>query len=320
MNTYRTHPDPRVLTAAAVVISALVVAIVALWLGDPTMTVLANTPDINNARSRYPAMVSSRIDSCSLCHTASIPSLNPFGAAYKGAGRSLSALAAIESADSDGDGYTNLAEFAALTFPGDATDHPVPPTAIPTATKVPTNTPTATTVPTNLPTATQVPTNTATATVVPTNLPTATTLPTNQPTATQLVPPTEVPTATATQPPAAETPTATMTPTATVTATVTPTLICQDDDEKNGVENESNENSSSKVSENGSSNCDPEDEKDQGKKDDHGTIKGRDNRLGQDKNRNKGGYNNREDGHSQIDTTASIFTQFLNNILNFLNR
>lgn len=95
----------------------------------------------------FMVIFSSRIDSCSLCHTGSIPSLNPYGAAYNSAGRSPAALAAIESSDSDGDGFSNLVEITSLTFPGSSTDRPVSATATnvpPTATAVP---PTATAIP-----------------------------------------------------------------------------------------------------------------------------------------------------------------------------
>ncbi len=68
----------------------------------------------------YPAAVGTRIDSCTVCHT-SVPARNSYGAAYAGAGHSF---AGIESADSDGDGFTNLAEITALTFPGNAADKP----------------------------------------------------------------------------------------------------------------------------------------------------------------------------------------------------
>ena len=152
-------------------------------------TVLANTPDINSVHTRYPGMVGTRIDSCSLCHTSSIPNLNPYGMAYRSSGRTPAALAAIESLDSDGDGYTNLQEITALTFPGDPGDHPAaatPTSPPPTATRVQ---PTATQV---LPTATRVQ---PTATQV---LPTATSV---QPTATQAQP-----TATQVQPTATQIP------------------------------------------------------------------------------------------------------------------
>jgi hypothetical protein len=151
----------------------------------------ANSSDIANAESKYPSIVGSRIDTCALCHTSSIPSLNPYGAAYKASGRNIAAFGAIESTDSDGDGFTNLQEIVALTFPGDASDHPAPPTATlppPTSTQAP-------------PTATQAPTATSSA-------PTATLPPgtTATPVPTQVNPPTATPN------PGGGNPTATMTP------------------------------------------------------------------------------------------------------------
>jgi hypothetical protein len=77
-------------------------------------------PDYLTAfEAQYPAAVGSRIDTCNLCHTAAIPQLNPYGMAYQGAGHQF---APIENLDSDGDGYTNLAEIMALSFPGDPAD------------------------------------------------------------------------------------------------------------------------------------------------------------------------------------------------------
>jgi hypothetical protein len=170
-----------------------------------------------------------------MCHT-SAPNLNPYGAAYKAAGRNTAAFALIENLDSDGDGFTNLQEINALTFPGDSLSHPVLPTATKTAT--PTNTalpPTAT--PTKVPpTATATPTKTAvppTATftsVPPTAVPPTATFTSLPPTATNTsVPPTSVPpTATLTSvPPTGVPPTATntsMPPTATFTA-LPPTAV-----------------------------------------------------------------------------------------------
>lgn len=77
--------------------------------------------------------------SCNLCHL-NAPTRNAFGDAIHAnlaptAPRPLSlgdfatalpsALAAIESADADGDGYSNLVEIQRGTLPGDATSHPV---------------------------------------------------------------------------------------------------------------------------------------------------------------------------------------------------
>lgn len=101
---------------------------------------LANSNDLGNFTTQYPATVGTRIDTCVLCHTASIPNLNPYGAAYKANGRNSAALVAIQNLDSDGDGFTNLQEITALTFPGDPNDHPA--SASPTPTHVPSATPT----------------------------------------------------------------------------------------------------------------------------------------------------------------------------------
>ncbi|HEY5998103.1 MAG TPA: hypothetical protein VI078_02225 [bacterium] len=76
----------------------------------------------------YPAAKGSRIDTCTLCHTGVPSPRNAYGAAFAAAGHSFTA---INGADSDGDGFTNLAEITALTFPGDAADHPAPPDATP---------------------------------------------------------------------------------------------------------------------------------------------------------------------------------------------
>ncbi len=93
--------------------------------------------------SAYPAAAGSKLESCTLCHTASIPNLNAFGADYRRLGHNF---AAIENLDSDGDGATNLVEINARTWPGDPADRPgAAATATPT-------TPAATATPTGVPT------------------------------------------------------------------------------------------------------------------------------------------------------------------------
>jgi len=134
--------------------------------------------DLSSAVSKYPKLSGTSLQSCDLCHTASIPSLNPYGSAYKSKGRSLAAFAAIENLDSDGDGATNLQEINALTFPGNSASVPVLPTATKTSVPAPTNTPVP--VSTNTP----VPASTNTPAPVPTNVPASTNTP---------VPPTAVP-------------------------------------------------------------------------------------------------------------------------------
>ncbi len=60
------------------------------------------------------------LDTCITCHTSG-SSFNPYGAALSAASDNFQA---IENVDSDGDGYTNIQEIMARTFPGDPTSHP----------------------------------------------------------------------------------------------------------------------------------------------------------------------------------------------------
>ncbi len=144
-------------TTGRIQIGVILVALLAAAIGVISLprAIVAAGSDLNRVVARYPAVVGSRIDSCDLCHTANIPDLNPFGSAYLNAGRNAAALATIEGADSDGDGYSNLVEIQALTFPGDPADKPAvvptPTVPAPTATQ-PSPTPTGTLVPTTQPT------------------------------------------------------------------------------------------------------------------------------------------------------------------------
>ncbi len=114
--------------------------------------------DVANFAARYPAAVGTRLDDCGTCHRAGIAAtdtarefnacgfchlipfpnprlstgvpksyeetLNPYGLAYKRAGRSVEALGAIEAVDADGDGASNGVEIQALRLPGDAASRP----------------------------------------------------------------------------------------------------------------------------------------------------------------------------------------------------
>lgn len=55
--------------------------------------------------------------------------LNPYGTAYLANGRTQAAITAIESMDSDGDGYSNIAEINDNRYPGDAASKPGQPLA-----------------------------------------------------------------------------------------------------------------------------------------------------------------------------------------------
>ena len=114
--------------------------------------------DMRNFIGRYPAAAGTRLDDCQTCHrggvkgtdtereyspcgychllvfpnaryktgvpTAMADTLNGFGLAYKTAGRNARAISGIEGQDSDGDGFRNGAEIAALRNPGDPASRP----------------------------------------------------------------------------------------------------------------------------------------------------------------------------------------------------
>ncbi len=66
--------------------------------------------------------------SCNACHTeGGGTALNPFGKAFKGAGRNDAAFAKIAALDSDGDGVANTAEAQAKANPGDKKSTPTSP-------------------------------------------------------------------------------------------------------------------------------------------------------------------------------------------------
>lgn len=66
----------------------------------------------------------SKLDSCLTCHTSQsggAENMNPYGADF---GKNNHDFGAVEGLDSDGDGFSNLDEIKATTFPGDANDNP----------------------------------------------------------------------------------------------------------------------------------------------------------------------------------------------------
>lgn len=66
--------------------------------------------------------------SCNACHTQGGGSpLNPFGLAFRQAGKNAGALAAIANKDSDGDGAANAAEAQAKSNPGSKNSTPAKP-------------------------------------------------------------------------------------------------------------------------------------------------------------------------------------------------
>jgi len=87
-------------------------------------TVYATQTRYDSFAAKYPNSTTLTTFSCNTCHNpSSFPARNPYGAAYAAANHNFTT---IESTDSDGDGYTNLAEITAGTNPGDSASHPTP--------------------------------------------------------------------------------------------------------------------------------------------------------------------------------------------------
>jgi hypothetical protein len=89
------------------------------------LSVLALGSYLTNFNTQYDAQyqtAGSKLDSCNLCHPGgNTGQLNPYAVAFAASGHNFGT---IESADADGDGFTNIEEIAAGTFPGDPNDFP----------------------------------------------------------------------------------------------------------------------------------------------------------------------------------------------------
>ena len=110
--------------------------------------------DADKLLDAYPAKTGTKLDNCNLCHSGGAyvnskgrtvelgscqwchqtfgydgvgdieETINNYGAAYQNTGRTAQAVTQIDELDSDDDGYSNAAEIAANTFPGNVDDHP----------------------------------------------------------------------------------------------------------------------------------------------------------------------------------------------------
>ena len=117
--------------------------------------------------AQHPDKAGTKLDHCALCHTGGkyeknpgkwvslgscqwchysygydgsgniVDTLNPYGMDYLVNGRNQNAIAAIADKDSDGDGYSNAVEIAAIRYPGNAEDDP---TKVPAPSRVYTKT------------------------------------------------------------------------------------------------------------------------------------------------------------------------------------
>jgi hypothetical protein len=105
-----------------------VVSVVALTFVLGSAVIASATSNaLNNFNDKYTG--NSFNNSCNICHA------NPYGAALKAAGGTANSISraqfeAVEGLDSDKDGFTNLEEITAGTFPGDRNSFPSVPATI----------------------------------------------------------------------------------------------------------------------------------------------------------------------------------------------
>ncbi|MDP2216070.1 MAG: PGF-CTERM sorting domain-containing protein [Methanolobus sp.] len=99
---------------------AVILLVIIMLLGSP---IVSARPAYLDAFNQQYDTEDTKLDACATCHINPNGggSRNPYGMAYAASGRDF---ASIEALDSDGDGFTNLEEINALTFPGDPADYP----------------------------------------------------------------------------------------------------------------------------------------------------------------------------------------------------
>jgi hypothetical protein len=134
------------LSRRSIIIFLAIVCVAGIAYAKPTYWSQFNALYGTSGGSDYQSV----LGSCLTCHTSG-STRNVYGIDFRNANHDF---AAIEGLDSDGDGFTNIEEINAGTFPGDSASHPetTPPPPPPDPTPDPTPTPSPTPTPTPTPT------------------------------------------------------------------------------------------------------------------------------------------------------------------------
>ena len=109
---------PRVLGAVAV-LSAVISTAGFTLLVSPAQS----TPEYMSSFNAKYNTRGAKLDSCVTCHTkqeGGAENINPYGADF---GKNNHDYGAVEGLESDGDGFSNIDEIKADTFPGDPNDN-----------------------------------------------------------------------------------------------------------------------------------------------------------------------------------------------------
>lgn len=105
------------------ILTALVLTAIGLILVTAPPLVRAERPFLSEAKARYPQIEGSKLDDCRLCHKNKEGGgpRNAFGQDFQIHSYDF---AVMENLDTDGDGFTNLEEFMALTIPSNPKNFP----------------------------------------------------------------------------------------------------------------------------------------------------------------------------------------------------
>lgn len=105
------------------ILTALILTTIGLILVTTPPLVRAERPFLSEAKERYPQLEGSKLDDCRLCHKNKEGGgpRNTFGQDFQIHSYDF---AVVENLDTDGDGFTNLEEFMALTIPSNPKNFP----------------------------------------------------------------------------------------------------------------------------------------------------------------------------------------------------
>jgi hypothetical protein len=104
-----------------VVVLSAVLSAVGFAVISPTAQ---STPEYSSQFNSQYGTRGSKLDGCQTCHTSpggGAENVNPYGQDFA---KNNHDFAAVEGLDSDGDGFSNIDEIKARTYPGDPNDNP----------------------------------------------------------------------------------------------------------------------------------------------------------------------------------------------------